>query len=642
MSELDLLSAAFDAQARIDDLERQQEERRKAYNNGTPLVPDDVYDADQDLLRELRPKSNEITAIGAPVLATSQWNKVQHSIVMGSLEKVNTLDEFTQWLMDKKAIAERLLVTEKLDGMSVEVRYVDGVFSQASTRGDGTVGEDISVNVARMRGVPGQLPKKVTGALRGEVIVTKSDFATHFVNEYENTRQAAAGISKRYDGVGCEILQVMFYQVIEGVDFETEGKQFEWLEAMGFKTPNWYVTMMMPGVKTPHDLWVEYQQTKRAELNYEIDGLVVRLDDMVKQITLGENHGRPEGARAFKFAAITRESVCTDIQVQTGGMGILTPVAIFDPIRLVGVTVTNASLYNWKYIRELGIDIGARILVARANDVIPRVVRVTVGTASVHQHPITCPSCGGPTEFVGEHLTCPNTEECPAQAEGRIKRYVKALKILDWGDILIEKLVATGLVRTQADLYRLTEEQIASLERMGVKSAQNVLKNLWARTPIALEDLIGAMSIRLCATSTIKLAVDAGYDTLERLKAVTAEELQAIDGFGPERSEALLVWFKKHPTVIDEILAAGVKIKHHIKGNLTGKCFCFTGTSKRPREELEELARAAGGEVKGSVSKKVTYLVIPDTTWTSVKVQAAKKNGTRCISEDEFITMVGF
>src|SRR5208282_713760 len=162
-----------------------------------------------------------------------------------------------------------------------------------------------------------------------------------------------------------------------------EGKQFEWLEEMGFKVPNWYVTMMTPGVKTPHDLWVEYQQTKRAELEYEIDGLVVRLDNMVKQISLGENDGRPLGAVAFKFAPVTRESTCKDILNQTGGMGIITPVAIFDPIRLVGVTVTNATLYNWKYIRELGLDVGARILVARANDVIPRVVKVTVGTGSV-------------------------------------------------------------------------------------------------------------------------------------------------------------------------------------------------------------------------------------------------------------------
>lgn len=627
--------------ARAEELEKLITKARDDYYNGTPSVGDDVYDAWKDELAELKPRSPAVTAIGAPPPEVSEWKKVQHTIVMGSLDKVNSLDELTKWLMGCQAVQDRLLVTEKLDGMSIHIHYDSGAFSHAVTRGDGTTGEDISVNVAKMRGVPGKLPKRFTGSVRGEVIITKSDFAAHFVNDYENTRNAATGIAKRYDGRGCELLQVMFYQVVDGKEFDHEAEQFEWLEQMGFKIPNWYVTMMVPGVKTPHDLWVEYQQTKRAELDYEIDGLVVRVDNMVKQIALGETDGKPCGAVAFKFAPITRETVLREIQNQTGGMGMITPVAIFDPIRLVGVTVTNASLYNWRYIRELGLDVGARILVARANDVIPRVVKVTSGTGSVAQPPDKCPSCGGKTEFVGEHLMCMNVGECPAQTEGRIKRYVKALGILDWGDILIEKLVSKGLVKTVADLYKLGEEDLASLERMGKRSAQNVRKTLWAKNPIPLEDLVGALSIRLCATSTIKLAVDAGYDTLEKLKGVTAAQLQAIEGFGPERSEALVAWFKKYPTAVEDIQAAGVNIKHRIKGNLTGKSFCFTGTSKLPRAELEEMVRGAGGEVKSTVSKKLTYLVTPGGNWTSTKVQAAKKNGTHCVSEEDFLKMVG-
>lgn len=635
----EMLGAA--SENRISELEALLLKARQDYYNGTPTVDDDVYDAWKDELAELKPRSPAVTAIGAPPPEVSEWKKVQHTIVMGSLDKVNTLDELTKWVMGCKALQDRLLVTEKLDGMSIHVHYESGAFSQAVTRGDGMTGQDISVNVARMRGVPGKLPRKFTGSVRGEVIITKSDFAAHFINDYENTRNTATGISTRYDGKGCELLQVMFYQVVEGKDFESESQQFEWLEEMGFKIPHWYVTMMVPGVKTPHDLWVEYQQTKRAELDYEIDGLVVRVDNMVKQIALGETDGKPLGAVAFKFAPITRETMLREIQNQTGGMGMITPVAIFDPIRLVGVTVTNASLYNWRYIRELGLDLGARILVARANDVIPRVVKVTAGTGSVAQPPAVCPSCGGKTEFVGEHLMCTNVGECPAQTEGRIKRYVKALNILEWGDILIEKLVAKGLVKTVADLYRLSEDDLSSLERMGKKSAQNCLKKLKEKNPIPLEDLVGALSIRLCATSTLKLAVDAGYDTLEKLKGVTTAQLQAIEGFGPERSEALVGWLKKYPTYVDDILAAGVKIKHRIKGNLTGKSFCFTGTSKLPRTELEEMARQAGGEIKTTVSKKLTFLVTPGGNWTSTKVQAAKKNGTHCISEDEFMKMVG-
>jgi DNA ligase (NAD+) len=635
----EMLGGAVDG--RIEELERLILGARDDYYNGKPNVPDDVYDAWKDELAELKPRSQAVTAIGAPPPDVSEWKKVQHSIVMGSLDKVQTLDELTKWVMDCSAIKERLLVTEKLDGMSIHIHYESGAFSQAVTRGDGVTGEDISVNVAKMRGVPGKLPKKFSGSVRGEVIITKSDFVAHFSDAYENSRNAAAGISKRYDGKGCELLQVMFYQVVDGKDFDNEGQQFEWLEQMGFKIPNWYVTMMLPGVKTPHDLWVEYQQTKRAELDYEIDGLVVRLDNMVKQIALGETDGKPNGARAFKFAPITRETVLREIQNQTGGMGMITPVAVFDPIRLVGVTVTNASLYNWRYIRELGVDIGARVLVARANDVIPRVVKVTSGTGSVAQPPATCPSCGGLTEFVGEHLTCTNIGECPAQTEGRIKRYVKSLKMLEWGDILIEKLVAKGFVKTVADLYRLSEEDLAGLERMGKKSAQKALSTLWDKNPLPIEDLLGSMSIRLCATSTLKLAVDAGYDTVDKLRHVTRDQLLAIDGFGPERATALVQWLSQHGGQIDDLLAVGVKIKHRIKGNLTGKSFCFTGTSKRSRTDLEDMVRAAGGEVRGTVSKKLTYLVTPGVGWTSTKIQAAKKNGTRCISEDDFLKMVG-
>ncbi len=627
-------------QTRTDELERLILKARSDYYNGGASVSDDVYDAWKDELAEIKPRSPAVTAIGAPPLESTAWKKVQHTTVMGSLDKVQTLDELTKWVSNCGAAQDRLMVTEKLDGMSIHIHYLDGAFSSAATRGDGTTGEDISVNVAKMRGVPGKLPKKFTGSLRGEVIVTKSDFARHFANDYENTRNTASGISKRYDGKGCELLQVMFYQVVDGKDFDNEGQQFEWLEEMGFKTPNWYVTMMLPGTKTPHDLWVEYQQTKRAELDYEIDGLVVRIDAMVKQVALGETDGKPNGAVAFKFAAMTRETVLKGIQNQTGGMGVITPVAAFDPIRLVGVTVTNASLYNWKYIRELGLDIGARILVARANDVIPRVVKVTFGTASVAQPPKECPSCGAPTSFVGEHLMCTNSSDCPAQTEGRIKRYVKSLNVLEWGDILIEKLVAKGLVKNIADLYRLKEEDLAALDRMGSKSAQNALATLWAKNPIPIEDLLGSMSIRLCATSTIKLAVDAGHDTFERLRQVTPAQLQTIEGFGPERSEAFVDWFKKNGQLMDDILELGIKIKHRIKGNLTGKSFCFTGTSSRPRAELEDLVRAAGGEVKDTVSKKLTYLVIPGPGWTSTKVQAAKKNGTHCISEGDFIQMV--
>ncbi len=635
----DLIDAQF--VSRIAELERDLPIWRNAYYNGVPMIPDDVYDARKDELAELKSTSPAVTAIGAPPPEVSEWKKVRHTVGMGSLDKCSTLEELTKWVLDCGGFKQRLIVTEKLDGMSIHVHYESGAFTQAVTRGDGSIGEDISVNVAKMRGVPGRLPKSFTGSVRGEIIVKKSDFAVHFVNDYENTRQAAGGISKRYDGRGCNLLSVLFYQVAEGKDFETEASQFEWLEEMGFRVPNWYVTMMVPGIKTPQDLWVDYQQTKRAELDYEIDGLVVRLDNLTEQIALGEKNGCPKGAIAFKFAPVTRESVIREIQNQTGGMGTITPVAVFDPIRLLGVTVTYASLYNWRYIRELGIDVGASILVARANDVIPRVVRVTKSTGTVAEPPEICPSCGTKTEFDGEHLICPNESECPAQNVGRLKRYVKSLGIKEWGDILIEKLVELELVKTVPDLYRLTETQLSGLDRMGKKSAQNVIRTLWACNPIPLEDLLGSLSIPLCAKTTLKLAVDAGYDTLDKLASVTPTQLSVIDGFGPVKAAALTTWLDRHLELLDDLLELGVQVKPRIKGNLTGKSFCFTGTFSRRKEELENLAKALGADVKNSVSKKLTYLVMAEANSTSSKAQAARKNGTICLSEDEFFKIVG-
>jgi DNA ligase (NAD+) len=635
------------SQARIKELEGLITKAREAYYNptgGLPLydIPDEVYDAWTDELSELKADSPAVTAIGAPPPATSEWKKAAHGISMGSLDKVNTLEEMTAWIMgvcgDKM---EPLLVTEKLDGISIHVKYEKGGFSQAITRGDGSIGEDISNNVVRMKGIPARLvDRKFSGSLRGEIVLLKGDHLKHFA-DYANTRNAAGGISKRFDGKGCEHLSIMFYQVVEGKDFESEGEQFEWLREQGLRIPNWYVTAMAPGIRTPHDLWVEYQQTKRAELDYDIDGLVVRLNNIAKQISLGEKDGRPTGAVAFKFAAITRETTIRRIDWQVGGTGRITPVAVFAPVQVMGAEVTNASLYNLKYIQDLGVGVGAHVLIARANDVIPRVVSVRRPPSVVEEAPAHCPTCGSGTMMDGEYLICPNTADCSAQTVGRIKRYVKELDIKEWGETLIEKLVEGGLVKRVSDLYKLSEDQLAGVERMGKKSAQNVLKTLWDRNPISLENLLGACSIPLCASTTVKMAMDAGFDTLDKLKVADAGSLGRVSGLGPVKAQAMWKWFHDHGDIIDDLLAAGVKIKEKIRGSLSGLSFCFTGASSRPRGELEDLVRAAGGEVKASVTKKLTYLVMADANSTTTKAQAARKNGTKVLGEADFLRMVG-
>jgi DNA ligase (NAD+) len=625
---------------RATELERLISTARHAYyNTETPTVQDEVYDAWVDELSALKNDSPAIMGVGATPV--SEWQKVRHTIPMGSLSKINTLEELTAWVMGTgEARSAPLLVTEKLDGISIAVAYEKGAFSMAATRGDGTTGEDISVNVARMQGIPGMLAKPFTVTLRGEVVLTKSDHAKYFP-QYANPRNAASGIAKRLDGHGCEHLTIIFYQVADGLDFATEGEQFAWLQEMGLKIPNWYVTAMVPGIRTPHDLWLDYQQFKRAELDYEIDGLVVRLNDIAAQLALGEVDSRPKGAVAFKFAPMTRESVLQRIDWQVGGSGRITPVAIFNPVRVLGAEITNASLYNVAYIRQLGLDVGATILIARAQDVIPRVAAVRKGTGTVAEPPRTCPACSGLTQMEGEYLVCTNTAECPAQAVGRIKRYIAGLDIKEWGETLIERLVTMGLVNDVSDLYKLTEEMLASVDRMGAKSAAKVVKTLAAKNRVPLETLLGSLSIPLCGQSTIKMAINAGYDSLAKLRAANIDQLASVEGLGPVKAQAVWSWLQKDSSIVDKLLALGVEIEGKIHGSLTGLSFCFTGASTRPRAELEQIVQRAGGEVKNSVGKKLTYLVMADPNSSSSKAQAARKNGTQCISEEAFLKLAG-
>ena len=620
-------------------------------------VSDEVYDAYQAELVDIDAMSEMVLAIGAPPSPVSEWSKVKHEIPMGSLDKVNELHELTDWVT-RTCPGEKLLVSEKLDGISIHLKYVGGKLITAVTRGDGVLGEDITQNVLRMKGVSAKLPQKFTGSIRGEIVLLKSDHQAWLKDEYANTRNAASGIAKRYDGKGCEHLSVFVYRVADGKDFATEEEQFKFLEGLGLTTPNWVLSAMVLGVRTPHDIWVEYQQTRRDKLDYDIDGLVINVNDLAKQIALGETNLRPNGSVAFKFAAITRETVVRKRQYQTGGTGRITPVAIFDPVNLLGAQVTQASLYNYKYILDLKLDIGARVLVARANDVIPRVVSVVKGTGTVMPPPSECESCGAAPVQDGEYYVCPNRDGCPAQVVGRLSAWIKELNVLDFGDILLEKLVSAGKVKNVPDLYRLKVEDIASLERLGEKTATKVLANLVAKNPLPLEQFLGRLSIPGVATSTIRVIVDEGYDTLAAIRMLclnptpppakrrvrasqgpSATGLAAIRGIGPVKAETLIKWLRSNVALVDD-LASVVPIKPPVRGKMSGRTFCFTGSSKRSRAELEALVVGNGGTVKSSVTKNLTYLIMADPNLATTKAQAARKNGTECISEEQFLAMV--
>jgi len=617
---------------RIEGLATKIYEAQIAYYNGSEIMSDDEYDALIYELGCIDPHNELLSKVGAEPVA--EWKKERHLIPLGSLNKVNYPHEMTEWISN--AINNHdVVVSEKLDGLSIGCQYEKGKLVKACLRGDGVSGENIMTNVIKMKGVVKFVPN-FTGTIRGEIVLTKSDHRQYF-DDYSNPRNAASGLCRRLDGEGCEHLTMMFYQVAGEEDFDTEVAVYGFLTKNGFKTPNY---RLCKTDKEVNGLWKEYQDTIRNSLDYEIDGLVVSCNDISFQQSLGELNMRPKGKMAMKFANQFIKTTVKSIEWSCGNAGRITPVCWFEPVNLLGSEVEKASVYNIDYIQKLKLDVGAEVLICKANEIIPRVEKVIKSTGTAAQIPDNCPSCGTSTEMDGKHLICPNVATCPARVLGRLQSWVSELNLLEWGSSLLEKLVDSGKVSTVADLYTLTVDDLASLDRMGKKSAQKCYDILHANMEVPLEVLLGGLSIPMIGQSTIKLVMAAGYDTLEEISQCSIANFENISGLGPVKAESLWNGLRDNEKLIDGLLNNGVKIKEKIVGSLTGKVFVFTGALSIKRAEAEKMVVDAGGTVKGSVGKGVTHLVIADPQSNSSKAQKARQLGTTLIDEEMFLSML--
>ena len=603
-----------------------------AYYNGVTLMSDAAYDLLRDQLRKLDPQNPYLKSVGAPV--QSGWQKVVHAQAMQSLNKANLIDEMYSWAMGLKTQNTRYIITEKLDGISISLFYWEGKLIQAVTRGDGTIGEDITTNVVRMKGVP-QTIDGFTGYIRGEVVCLKSDHAKHFAGQ-SNPRNTASGTAKRQSNPeACQYLTVLAYQVSPALVSKRDTLEF--LKDAGFAVPNFHIAGTIQAVDS---VYQEYIDCARGQLDYDIDGLVVELDDTGLFESKGYLNGNPRAAVAYKFPAEEQPTILRDLQWQVGKSGRITPVAVFDTVSLAGANVSRASLHNIAYIQRLvqaasGVGLylcaGDQILVARKNDVIPGVEELLAqaeGNITEFFPPENCPCCGSPTEMSGEYLLCVD-DTCPANIQGAIVRWLEKVGILHFGPTLVEALLDAGLVQDIADLYTVDVKKAAQISFNGRTvggTADLAFNNLHAKKELDLHVFLGSLGLNsLIGRSMIKTFVDAGYDTLLKLQNVRASELAQIPGVGMTKADAFVKGMQSKETLITRLLNAGVTIKQKATGNMSGLSMCQTGFRDPAMVSAFE---AAGGTVKSSVGKGLTYLVCTNKSGSSTKLDKARQLGT--------------
>lgn len=623
---------------RIEELETLIAYHQDKYYNNQPEISDEEFDALWSELADLDPGNPIFRSVGRD--AAEGWAKVRHLIPMGSQSKASDPEEFRAWA--GKMDFSTFVVQDKMDGASLEIQYERGLFLRAVTRGDGVVGDDISRNALRMRGVVEKIPGGFTGGVRGEVLMSREVHKRKYA-EKANCRNAANGLMKRKDGQGSEDLDVVCYDAkgilgdLGATPFSDEITKLEWLKACGF-------TVVRTAVLEGMDKVVEYRgkvMAERATLAFDIDGLVV------KPVAIDEEDSakpRPEKQIAFKFNP--EEAVTTLKEVVWSESGALyTPIGIVDPVRLAGTTVQRANLCNPDMIRQMNLKIGSRVVITKRGEIIPKIeVVVDNGPETLEiVHPELCLRCAAPLVDEGSRLYCPN-ELCPNKELHRIEKWISVLDIRDFGSALVKKLHEKALVRTISDLYLLTKEDLLSLDRMGEVLAEKLLRNLKARREVDLADYIAAFDIDKVGPLIARKIVDGGFATLESIFSAKTEDLTSLEGIGEILAQAITQGLAVLRPEMEKVLERGyVRLKRQEGDSpLRGKKFCFTGElAGLSRSQAAAIVKEAGGVVKGSVSADLDFLVTDDPASGSSKNLKAKELGISILSGPEFLAMAG-
>ncbi len=621
---------------RIFYLVKEIERHRYLYYNEQSEISDAKYDALEDELRNLEPENPILFKVG--VDHSELFTKREHIIPMTSQDKVANPQDFKAWA--RKRNFTTFLIQFKLDGISIELQYENGIFQFAVSRGDGKIGDDVSANVVKMKGFIPKLTIPFTGAVRAEVLLFHDIFDKKY-SDKQNCRNAASGLARRKDGVGCGDLNLKFYDAISITDdvvFTSEVKKLKWLKSQKFPVIRTKTVSTAQEVINVRDNVIE---NIRNTLEYDIDGLVIKgneidVDDMKR--------AKPMKQVAFKFQAEEIETKLIDVEWSVSGQN-YTPVAIVENVNLMGTNVRRASLANPNLIIDLNIKIGSDVMISKRGDIIPKIERVikTPQDAKEILIPTMCGVCETSLVNEGTRLYCPN-EACPNRVYYRLVRWIKKLNVKYFSEkLMLKPLFDIGKIKMIADLYNLSISDLTQFDGVSEKSAKKALDNLFAVTEVSLAKFIGGFAIENIGEDLTHRIVNAGFDTLDKIRDASIYLLSQVDGFAEKTAKQLLEGISKlYPNMKALLDTNKIKIQKKSQSmKLKGLSFCFTGKLNTiKRDDAEKLVKVLGGQPKSTVVSNLSYLVTNSTEPTAKYIKAQNQVNTKIITEEEFIKMV--
>lgn len=630
-----------------------------------PTMPDFEYDRLLRELEDLEKANPELALPDSPTKrvggqAVNTFGEVTHAVPLMSLQDVFSLEELVDFLVrTKEAVpGAQFSVEPKIDGLSVALEYVDGRFVRGATRGDGNVGEDVTENLRTIRSIPMALegaPARLI--VRGEVFMPKKTF--HALNEaleengektFANPRNAAAGSLRQKDPkvTAKRKLDILVFnvQLAEGKTFLSHAETLEYLKSLHFKVIPYKLLSDVEKISKE----VIRINEEREKLSCDIDGAVIKLDDLAARERLGNTTKFPRWAVAYKYPPEEKETLVEDIVIQVGRTGVLTPKAVVAPVRLAGTTVTNATLHNQDFISRLDIRIGDTVRIRKAGEIIPEILEVNLSKRPEGTQPYLlpkkCPVCGAAVERDedGAFLRCTGAE-CPAQLSRNIAHFVSrdAMDIEGLGSAIVDSLIEKGAIRSPADIYYLTMDELSGLWKSGAKAAQKLLDAIAASKSQDVSRLIFALGIRQVGAKTGK-SLAAAFGSLDKLMEATLEELTQVPDIGEVTAESICEWFAQPQSrhMVRRLKEAGVNFESKrvvTDTRFAGKTIVLTGALSRfTREEATEKIELFGGKASGSVSKKTSFVVAGENAGS--KERKARELGIPVLTEDEFLEML--